>query len=364
MKHILSIIFISISFFAYGQYNIKPVVKLECTSIKSQDRTGTCWSFATASFLESEVIRMGKGVVDLSEMFVVQNVYSDKAKNYLYRQGKANFSQGSLSHDLIKVLDKNGVMPESIYSGKLEGDLVHDHGEMESGLKGFLDGLVKMDKLSSRWSIAFDAIMSSYLGSYPREFTYEGKSYTPKSYAKSLGLDASNYLSITSFTHHPFYSNFVLEIPDNYSNGSYFNVRLNEMVEIVDVALDAGFTIAWDGDVSEDGFSARKGLAILPVKDIKDPFDKPGKEITVTQENRQSHFEDLSTTDDHLMQIIGTGKDQNGGKYYIIKNSWGEIGPENGFIYMSEAYFKMKTIAILLNKSALPKSISKKIKAL
>ncbi len=361
MKYILAIVFVSISFFTFAQYNIKPVEKLECTSIKSQDRTGTCWSFATASFLESEVIRMGKGTVDLSEMFVVQNVYKDKAKNYLFRQGKANFSQGSLSHDLIRVLKDNGVMPESVYSGKLKGDFVHDHGEMESGLKGFLDGIVKQKQLSNRWPIAFNAIMGSYMGSYPNQFTYEGKSYTPKTFAASLGLDASNYISITSFTHHPFYTNFVLEIPDNYSNGSYFNVKLNDMVEIVDKALDAGYTIAWDGDVSEDGFSARKGLAILPLKDIKDPFDNPGKEIMVTQKNRQIHFEDLSTTDDHLMQIVGVAKDQNGTKYYIIKNSWGEIGPENGYLYMSEAYFKMKTIAVLLNKEALPKSIAKKV---
>ena len=362
MKQILTIILISFSSFVFGQYKIKPVEKLKCTTVKSQDRTGTCWSFATSSFLESEVLRMGKGDVDLSEMFVVQNVYKDKAQNYLFRQGKANFGQGSLSHDLIRVLRDNGVMPESVYSGKLDGDLVYDHDEMEAGLKGFLDGLVKKGRLSEHWQGAFQCIMDSYMGAYPSQFTYNGKSYNPKSFAKSLGLDADNYISITSFSHHPFYSNFILEIPDNYSNGSYFNVKLNELVQIVDNALDNGYTVAWDGDVSEDGFSSRRGLAILPLKDIKDPFDAPGKEIVVTQDNRQIHFEDLTTTDDHLMHIVGMGKDQNGTKYYLIKNSWGQIGPENGFLYMSEAYFKMKTIAILVNKSALPKSIGKMLK--
>ncbi len=361
MKNFLTIILCALSMTLLGQYDIKSTEKLDCTTVKSQDQTGTCWSFATASFLESELIRMGKGNVDLSEMFVVQNVYKDKARNYLLRQGKANFSQGSLSHDLIRVLREQGVMPESVFSGKLDATSIHNHSELEAGLKGFLNGLLQQKKLSSRWPIAFQSILDAYLGNCPDQFIYDGKTYTPQSFAQELDLDAENYMSITSFTHHPFYTNFVLEIPDNYSNGSYFNVKMDDLVDIVDNALKNGYTVAWDGDVSEKGFSSRQGLAILPLKNRLKPFKNPGKEVAVTQENRQAHFEDLSTTDDHLMHIVGSGTDQNGTKYYLIKNSWGQVGPDNGYLYMSEAYFKMKTIALLVNKAGLPKSIARKV---
>ncbi len=336
---------------ANAQYNFTHIKDIECTDVKNQSRTGTCWSFATSSYIESELLRQGKGQHDLSEMFVVRNIYEDKAKNYVLRQGKANFSQGSLSHDLIRIMDAKGVMPESVFSGLLPGESKHNHSEMEAGLKGFLDGILKSKSLSKKWKTAFTSILDTYMGSAPEKFSYNGKEYTPISFRNELGLKASDYISISSFTHHPFDTSFILEIPDNYSNGSFLNVPLHQLVEITDKALKKGYTIAWDGDVSEKGFDAKQGIAVLPKDPAReDLFSLPGEEIKVNQELRQEHFESYSTTDDHLMHIVGKAKDQNGNEYYIIKNSWGEISDYKGYLYMSKAYFEMKTVAIMVHK--------------
>jgi len=357
------LLFLSISYSSlWSQYEFKEQKTINCTEIKNQARTGTCWSFATASFIESELIQSGHKDLDLSEMFVVRNIYEDKAKNYILRQGKANFSQGSLSHDLIRIMSKNGVVPDEAYSGLLEEAKSHNHGEMEAGLKGFLDGILKRKSLSKKWSIAFNKILDVYLGEKPQRFNYKGKSYTPESFASHLGLDAQNYVSLSSFTHHPFYEEFILEIPDNYSNGSFYNVPIEEMMSTIDNALEMGYSLAWDGDVSEKGFSAKEGIAVLPEDAAReDLFSTLGKEKEVTQQSRQDAFESYSTTDDHLMHLIGWAKDQNGNKYYIIKNSWGEISPFKGYLYMSEAYVKMKTVAIMVNKSSIPKRTSSKL---
>ncbi len=345
-----------------AQYTFEAEKTIHCTEIKNQARTGTCWSFATASFIESELIKAGHKDVDLSEMYVVRNIYEDKAKNYVLRQGKANFSQGSLSHDLIRIMAKNGVVPESVYSGLLDQEKSHNHGEMEAGLKGFLDGILKRKSLSKKWFVAFNSILDTYLGQEPKSFEYKGSSYTPKSFASSLGLDADDYISISSFTHHPFYEKFILEIPDNYSNGSFYNVPIDELVSIIDFALANGYSLAWDGDVSEKGFSAKQGIAVLPEDPTReDLFEAPGKEKEVSQQSRQDAFESYATTDDHLMHLVGSAKDQKGNKYYIIKNSWGELSPFKGYLYMSEAYVKMKTVAVMVNKSALPKKTSSKL---
>ena len=337
-----------------AQYEFSHDKDVECTSIKSQANTGTCWSFATASFLESELMRTGKGEHDLSEMYVVRNIYKDKARNYILRQGKANFSQGSLSHDLISVLKSEGVMPENVYSGMVDGVKRHDHSEMEAGLKGFLDGMVKSKKLSKMWPEALESIMDIYLGSVPENFEYGGKKYDPKSFAKSLELDPADYVSVTSFSHHPFGEAFILEIPDNYSNGSYLNVPLDDLIATMDQAVSNGYTVAWDGDVSEKGFDAKHGIAVLPMKpNRKDLFEKPGPEVKVTQELRQQLFESLATTDDHLMHIVGTAKDQNGNEYYLVKNSWGKVGPHDGYLYMSKAYAAMKTVSIMVHKDVM-----------
>ncbi len=326
------------------------------TSVKSQDRTGTCWSFATTSFLESELLRMGKGKYDLSEMFTVRTIYEDKALNYILRQGKANFGEGSLAHDVLRAVEMGGAVPQEVYSGLLPGQTSYDHSEMSAALKGLLDGVLQGKHPGSRWDDAFRAVLDVYMGAVPQEFSYRGKKYTPKTFAEKLGIKSSDYISLTSFTHHPFYTSFILEIPDNYSNGSYYNIPLDELVAAVDKALEAGYTIAWDGDVSEKGFSARHGLAILP-EDPRRPdlFDKPGPELKVTQEARQEAFMSFFTTDDHLMHIVGLAHDQQGKKYYVVKNSWGNLGPYGGVIYMSEAYFRMKTVAVTLHKSVFSK---------
>lgn len=349
--------FLLSSSLALSQYDFKEDMRLDCTPVKNQARTGTCWSFATASFIEAEAMRKGHGEHNLSEMFVVQNIYRDKASNYILRQGKANFSQGALAHDLMRIMQNQGIVPEEVYSGLMPGEEKHNHSELEAGMKGFLDGVLKHRPVSPKWKAAFDGILVGYLGSAPSSFEYNGKKYTPRSFADALGFKADEYINITSFNHHPFNNDFILEIPDNYSNGSFYNVTLDKLMNSIDRALGMGFTIAWDGDVSEKGFSAKSGMAVLPVEAAReDLFENPGEEMKVDQMNRQEYFENLSTTDDHLMHIIGKAHDKNGTKYYIIKNSWGEIGPENGFLYMSESYVRMKTVSILMHKDAFKKS--------
>lgn len=354
MKYFTTLIFLIFFFCVQGQYDFKHTTELSCTPVKNQSRTGTCWSFATASFIESELLRTGKGEHDLSEMFVVKNIYKDKARNYILRQGKANFSQGSLSHDLIRMIAREGVVPESVYSGLLENESKHDHSEMEAGLKGFLDGVLKSKRLSKKWPIAFESILDAYIGDFPEKFEYQNKEYTPSGLAEDLGLDSENYVSLTSFTHHPYHKKFILEIPDNYSNGAFYNIPLNELVSTIDNALKMGYSVAWDGDVSEKGFSAKQGIAVLPTDSKReDLFTEPGEEMEVNAEIRQEHFESYSTTDDHLMHIVGKAQDKNGTEYYIIKNSWGEISPFKGYLYMSKAYVQMKTVAIMVHQDVL-----------
>ncbi|BDS11904.1 C1 family peptidase [Aureispira anguillae] len=362
-QFMLPLTFLLVGNSVLGQYKITPKYDVECTTIKNQQRTGTCWSFATSSFLESEVKRTKKMDIDLSEMYSVRATYLDKAQNYILRQGKANFSEGSLSHDVIKAVERAGVVPEVAFSGKSEGIEVHNHGEMVSAAKGMLDGLQKRKTLSPRWKQAMEAILDIYMGETPDEFKYEGKNYTPQSFADFLGIKSEDYISLTSYTHHPFYAPFVLEIPDNYSNGWYQNIPMEELEKTVDEAIKNGYSVAWDGDVSEATFNHKEGLAILP-KDTEreNLWDKPDQELTVTQELRQSTFESKATTDDHLMHLVGIAYDNKGTKYYKIKNSWGDSNAFKGYLYMSQAYFQLKTVGILLHKDAIPSAIKKKFK--
>lgn len=325
------------------------------TAVKNQGGTGTCWCFATASFFESELLREGKGELNVSEMFIVKNIYMDKAFNYIHRNGKANFSEGALSHDFVRAAGRYGLVPEEVYDGLDEGVTRHNHSEMVALLTGMLDGLKGKGRPSKKWKKAFESVIETYLGAAPKEFNYNGKTYTPKSFAESLGFSEENYVNITSFSHHPFGKPFVLEIPDNFSSGSYLNVPIDSLVATVDHAIENGYTVAWDGDVSERTFNSNQGLAIMP-KDPgrRDVFKVPGEEIVVTQEMRQETFEDHSLTDDHLMHLTGIAYDPAGTKYYIIKNSWGEIGDHNGYLYMSEAYLRAKVIAITLHRDAVP----------
>ncbi len=362
-KYLLIFISIAVMGNLTAQYEFTMVHDCNCTPVKSQGKTGTCWSFATSSFLESELMRIGKPEYDLSEMYFVRTIYQKKAMNYLMRQGKAQFSQGGLSHDVISAFREGGALPEEAFSGKgSEEEISHDHSEMANVLKGMLDALIKQKKISERWRTGFVAMMDAYLGTPPESFSYQGKSYTPKSFAASLGLNPDNYISFTSYTHHPFDEEIILEIPDNYANGTYFNVPIDDLIAITENAVKKGYSVAWDGDVSEKGFSSKNGIAVMPITSNRDDlFEQPGEEIAVTQELRQKTFFEHSTTDDHLMHITGVAKDQKGVKYYYTKNSWGAISPYQGYVYMSEPYFRLKTVGLMVNKEAVPDRIRKRL---
>ena len=329
----------------------------EVNPIQSQGSTGTCWCFATASFIESELLRKNKGTHHFSEMFTVKNIYLAKAENYLLRQGKAQFSEGALAHDFLNAIEKHGLVPESVYDGLSEGEKRHDHGELSSALKGMLDALTKRSTLSDHWQSGLNGVLDAYLGSSPERFDYQGRSYSPLELSKELGYNRDDYVSMTSFTHHPFGKSIVLEIPDNFSNGSFLNLPIDDLVQTIDKAIANGYTVAWDGDVSETGFSANKGMAVLPANGSrKDLYKHIGEERSVTQADRQKTFMSHSTTDDHLMHLVGISRDAAGNKYYVIKNSWGEIGPYKGYLHMSEAYVRAKTIAIIVNKDVVVNS--------
>jgi bleomycin hydrolase len=333
-----------------GGYEFTIDTEISCSEVRSQDRTGTCWCYAGTSFLESELMRRSEGTHDLSEMFAVKNIYRDKALNFVLRKGKAGFGQGALAHDYLNSVEKYGIVPEEVFSGKTIGETAHDHTEMEAMLKSMLEAVVKQKKLSPRWNEAINRVLDVYLGEAPELFQYRNASWTPEEFADSIEFDADDFISFSSYSHHPFYEPFVLEIPDNFSNGSFVNVPVDDLVQIIDSAIDSGFSVMWDGDVSERGFSANKGVAVLPADSKAKGLRGPVEQMEVTQELRQERFLSYSTTDDHLMHLVGRATDQMGNKYYLIKNSWGKIGPHKGYLYMSEAYVRLHTLAITLNR--------------
>lgn len=335
-----------------GRYEFTIDTKIPCSAVCSQDRTGTCWCYASASFVESELMRRDEGKHNLSEMFVAKNIYREKALNYVLRQGDASFGQGALAHDYLNAIEKYGIVPEEVYSGKKKGQ-AHDHGEMVALLKGIVEATVERDEISPRWQEAFDRVLDVYLGESPFVFHYRGKTWTPLEFADSIEFDADDYVGFTSYTHHPFLKKFVLEVPDNFSNGSFMNVPIDDVVEILDNAIDSGYSALWDGDVSEDSFSANRGIAVLPADKKSKGLRGPVEQLEVTQELRQKRFLSYATTDDHLMHVVGRATDQFGIKYYLLKNSWGEIGPHKGYVYMSEAYVRLHTLAIILNRDCL-----------
>ncbi len=336
-------------------YEFKILKNLEATEVKSQGNTGTCWSFSTASFIESEIIRKTGKKIDLSEMYVVRKIYMEKAILYLRYHGQANFSQGALAHDLLYVMKKYGMMPESAYDGKKNASS-HNHSEMEPSLKKYLDSIRIQKPIEPHWKEGFEALMDKYLGVCPALFTYNGKTYNSISFAASLGVNPDDYVGFTSFTHHPYHKPFSVEVPDNFSRGQYVNIPLDQLIEVMNLSIQKGYTVEWDGDVSEPGFARKGGVAIL-LKKGDAIGDSIYPEPKVTAEWRQESFDSHETTDDHLMHVTGLASDQKGNKYYITKNSWGPQNGIDGYVYMSENYIRLKTISIYVHKDAVPPKI-------
>lgn len=377
-------VFGAFSAFAQG-YQFTEIARAPATPVKNQAATGTCWCFATASFMESELLRMGKGTFDLSEMFIVRQKYMNQLDDNYLRGGKGNISQGSLSHTFMNAYRQVGIVPEEVYSGINYDSDTHNHSEMTRFMEAIAQVPVKTKTRTPEYYKLIDSLFDIYLGKLPETFSYQGKEYTPLTFAASLGLDMDDYVEITSFTHRPYYTKFAVEVPDNWEHQQMYNLPLNEMMETVDYALKNGFTVCWDGDVSEKGFSFTHGVAINPeMKKVEDlsgtdrarfekldekasledvfKFDRPYLEIQVTPEIRQAGFEAFVTTDDHLMHITGIAQDQNGTKYYITKNSWGtDRNKFGGYLNMSESFVRAKTIYVMVHKDALPKDIRTKL---
>ncbi len=366
-------------------YQFTDIVTVPNTSVKNQYRSGTCWSFSGIAFMEAELLRTTDKEYDLSEMFVVYHTYSDKAEKYVRMHGNLTFGGGAEQTDVFRVFTKYGMVPESVYPGRAYGEEKHTHGEFDEVLKAYVDAIIKNKnrKLTPVWHEGFDKLLDTYLGELPETFTYEGKEYTPQSFAESTGFNPDDYIEISSYMKHPFYEEFVMEIPDNWLWAPIWNVHLDEMMAIIDNALENGYTVGWGADVSDKGFSWKKGIAIIPdetkpdlagtekekwesltAKEKKEAlysFDEPVKEKEITPEMRQQHYDNYLVTDDHGMLIVGIAEDQDGNKYYKIKNSWGADGHiYDGYFYASEAYVKLQTIGIAVHKDAVPKEIMKK----
>ena len=369
-----------------SNYKFTKVAHLDATPVQSQGRTATCWSFSGLSFFESELIRKGnKNPAILSVMYVVRKSYENKADKYIRMDGKINFSEGGAFHDIPWVIKNYGIVPYDIYNG-LVGSESYDHAEFFEVLNGAVQGLLKFGASSSNgispnWKPAISGILDAYLGKDIKEFEFKGKKYTPQSYAQAIGLNMDDYVSLTSFTNHSLYSKCQLAIPDNYNWGDSYNVNLNDLMTTVEFALSKGYTLAWGADVSEKGFSFKNGIALVPEdpnsiqvvgKDNKNfsdagadknanAFLSPVKELAITEEIRQKGYDQKTTTDDHGMHIVGLYTDQNGSKYVLVKNSWGTSNYPKGYLYVSEQYFRYKTINIYLHKEGIPSELKQKI---
>ncbi len=365
-------------------------VKINKTgSVKDQNKSGTCWAFSGVSTLEDNVLRKGGPELDISEMFIVRHAYIDKAKKFMRMNGNITFAQGGSWGDVLNMTMQYGAMPEEAYTGLNYGEAKHSHYEMADAMEAYLRAVLnrgqKNSKLTDAWLPGLIGILDAYLGPLPESFTYKGQTYTPQSWAKEMGLEPENFVNITSYTHHPFYESFILEIPDNWAWTRSMNVPMEEMQRIVDNALDKGWTVMWAADVSEGGFKWTKGYALLPDdKDTKDMTDTelsrwvklsdkdradakfdikgPIKEKTVSQESRQKTFDNFETTDDHGMVIVGTATDQEGKKYYKVKNSWDTNQIYDGYLYVSMPFFLEKTLGVGVHKDAIPADINKKCK--
>ncbi len=355
------------------------------TSVKDQNRSSTCWAFSTLAFVESELLRMGKGEYDLSEMYVVHKTMLDRAVNYVRFHGESSFAPGGSAYDILYCIRHYGIVPQEAMPGIMYGDSLPVHAELDIVAGGYVNALAKstkLKKLTKVWQTGLRRIYDTYLGECPEEFDYAGKRYTPQSFVKMLGFNADDYVSITSYTHHPFYTQFPLEVPDNWRLDMMYNVPLEDLMAIIDNAIDKGYTMAWGADVSEIGFT-RDGIGVMPDADKgadltgsdmahwlglsqadkkKELTSKPLPEMTITQQMRQDAYDNWETTDDHGMQIFGLAKDQNGKEYYMVKNSWGtQRSKYKGIWYISRAFMEYKTNDILVHKDAIPKDIRKKM---
>lgn len=355
------------------------------TSIKNQNRSGTCWAYSSLAFFESELLRKGKGQFDLCETYLVHKTYEDRAKASVRMHGDVSFSQGGSFYDAVYCMKNYGMMPETAMpaTGSLYGDTLNNFTEFFQVLEPMVNGIAKgqQKKLSPAWFKGINAVLDTYLGEVPETFTHNGKTYTPQSYMASLGLDMNDYVSLTSFTHHPFYEPFIIEVQDNWRRAGSYNLPINELMQVMDYAVRQGYTFAWGADVSEQGFT-RDGICVMP--DVEKTPDltgsdmahwlglnaaqrrlestqRPMPEVTVTQEMRQEAYDNWETTDDHGMLIYGLATDQNGKEYFLVKNSWGESGKYKGIWYASKAFVAYKTMNILVHKDAVPKDIKKKL---
>ena len=364
------------------EYEFTVVKENPVTSIKNQYRSGTCWCYSALSFIESEILRTKGQEVDLSEMFVVGKSYRDRAVKYVRLDGHLNFAAGSSFGDVLHVIEDYGIVPQEAYSGFNYGTEMPEQNELDAALAGYVRAIAQNPnkKLTTAWLNGFDGILDAYLGEVPETFAVNGTQYTPESYRDALGINADDYVNLTSFTHHPFYESFIIEVPDNWRWDSAYNLPIDELMEVMYNAIDKGYTIAWGSDVSENGFT-RDGLAVMPVEKktaaagsdqerwVGKAADQPKEEVkaelpqemVITQEMRQDGYDRKTTTDDHGMHIYGVAKDQNGTKYFMVKNSWGETGKYKGVWYASDSFVKYKTLNVVVHKDALPKNIAKKL---
>ena len=354
------------------------------TSVKNQNRSSTCWAYSALGFLEAELLRLNKGDRDFSEMFVVYHTMLDRAVNYVRLHGDASFSPGGSFYDVLYCWRHYGIVPDkAMPAGVMYGDTLANHSDLDAAAKAYVDVIAKStaSKISPLWRRPLEAIYETYLGKLPQEFTYKGKKYTPRSFADSFGLNMDDYVSLTSYSHHPFYEAFAIEIQDNWRGAKSYNLPIDELMQVMRNAVNTGYTIAWGSDVSEEGFT-RNGIAVMP--DVKKGAEltgsdmahwlglskadrraeltsRPLPEMTVTQQMRQEAYDNWETTDDHGMLIYGLAKDQNGKQYFMVKNSWGQAGKYKGFWYASEAFVAYKTMNIVVHKNAIPKEILKKL---
>ena len=352
------------------------------TSIKDQNQSGTCWDYSSLGFFEAELLRLGKGTYDLCESFVAYHTYMDRAEKAIRMHGDVSFSQGGSFYDVLYCMRHYGIVPQEAmpFPGSLYGDSLFNFNTLDAQASAYVKSIAnsQMKKIPLTWKSTLSNIYANYFGELPKTFTYKGKSYTPESFQKSLGLNLDDYVSLTSFTHHPFYSKFVIEVQDNWRWAESYNLPLDEFMTVMESAVRNGYTFAWGADVSETGFS-RNGIATVPAKSYKNDLTGSdaarwmgtnGKqmkeadskdELTITQQLRQTAYDNWETTDDHGMVIYGLAKDPQGKEYFMVKNSWGEYGRYKGSFYASKPYVAYKTMNILINKNAIPKDIRKKL---